>query len=84
MDSGFRRYPPETVDRNRFIRQAEKLGFALKEIDELLSLRSSPARRGLVPGDAGKPVAVVGHHGTERLVMRLRRVMLLSSRGPTD
>jgi MerR family mercuric resistance operon transcriptional regulator len=42
-DSGFRDYPIETVRRIRFIRQAQDLGFSLKEIDELLSLRADPS-----------------------------------------
>ncbi len=42
IDGGFRSYPLETVDRIRFIRQAQDLGFSLKEIDELLSLRADP------------------------------------------
>lgn len=40
--SGFRTYPPETVDRIRFIRQAQEIGFSLREIDELQSLRADP------------------------------------------
>ncbi len=40
---GFRIYPEETVERIRFIRQAQKLGFSLLEIKELLSLRLDPA-----------------------------------------
>ncbi len=40
---GFRVYSEETVHRVRFIRQAQELGFSLKEIDELLSLRADPA-----------------------------------------
>jgi MerR family mercuric resistance operon transcriptional regulator len=43
LDGGFRDYPAEIVDRIRFIRQAQDLGFALKEVDELLSLRSDPS-----------------------------------------
>ena len=42
-DSGFRDYPIETIRRIRFIRQAQELGFSLKEIDELLSLRADPS-----------------------------------------
>ena len=38
-----RRYPPEIVERVRFIRQAQQLGFALREIQELLSLQADPA-----------------------------------------
>ncbi len=41
--SGYRQYPPETIDRLRFIRRAKELGFSLKEIGELLQLRSHPA-----------------------------------------
>jgi MerR family mercuric resistance operon transcriptional regulator len=43
IDGGYRSYPSETVGRIRFIRQAQDLGFALKEIDELLSLRADPS-----------------------------------------
>jgi Cu(I)-responsive transcriptional regulator len=38
--SGYRSYPPETVRRIRFIKQAQQLGFTLREIDELLDLRA--------------------------------------------
>ena len=43
LDTGFRVYPEETVRRIRFIRQAQEIGFSLREIDELLSLRADPA-----------------------------------------
>lgn len=36
--SGYRQYPPDTVERLRFIRRAKELGFSLNEISELLSL----------------------------------------------
>jgi MerR family mercuric resistance operon transcriptional regulator len=42
--SGYRAYPLETIDRVRFIRTAKDLGFSLKEIGELLSLRVDPVR----------------------------------------
>ncbi len=42
QEAGFRVYPEETVHRIRFIRQAQELGFALREIEELLSLRADP------------------------------------------
>src|SRR3990172_5894811 len=35
--TGFRTYPEETVARLRFIRQAQVLGFTLKEIGDLLA-----------------------------------------------
>lgn len=41
-DSGYRQYPKETVFRIRFIRRAKQLGFSLREIKELLSLRINP------------------------------------------
>jgi len=37
--SGYRQYPSEAVDRLRFVRRAQALGFALEEIGELLDLR---------------------------------------------
>ncbi len=41
--AGFRVYPEETERRIRFIRQGQELGFSLREIQELLSLRADPA-----------------------------------------
>ncbi len=41
--SGFRVYPEETLQRIRFIRQAQEIGFSLREIEELLSLRADPS-----------------------------------------
>ena len=40
--SGYRQYTAEVVRRVRFIRHAKDLGFALKEIQELLELRVDP------------------------------------------
>ncbi len=37
--SGYRQYPGDAVDRVKFIRRAQGLGFALREISELLDLR---------------------------------------------
>lgn len=41
--SGYRLFPSETARRLKFIRRAQELGFSLKEIRELLSLRVSRA-----------------------------------------
>src|SRR5262249_44720728 len=41
--STYRLYPEDTVQRVQFIRRAQELGFSLKEINELLSLRVDPA-----------------------------------------
>jgi len=38
---GFRSYPEDTIRRVRFIRRAQELGFSLREISELLSLRTT-------------------------------------------
>lgn len=40
---GYRIYDIDVVERIRFIRQAQELGFSLREIRELLSLRADPA-----------------------------------------
>lgn len=39
---GARRYDLATVERIRFVRQAQDIGFSLREIAELLSLRADP------------------------------------------
>ena len=41
--SNYRTYPEATVRRVRFIKRAQELGFTLKEIGELLALRTSPS-----------------------------------------
>jgi Hg(II)-responsive transcriptional regulator len=40
--SGYRSYTDRTLDRLRFIRRAQELGFTLSEIEELLVLRLDP------------------------------------------
>lgn len=42
--SGYRQYPANAVARLRFIRQAQELGFSLREIRELLLLRVGAGR----------------------------------------
>jgi len=41
-ESNYRLYPKETVRRVQFIKRAQELGFSLKEIMELLTLRATP------------------------------------------
>lgn len=41
-DSGYRQYGQEVIARLCFIRKAKELGFTLKEIKELLSIRLDP------------------------------------------
>ncbi len=38
-ESGYREYPPEVITRLQFIKRAKELGFSLREIHELLTLR---------------------------------------------
>lgn len=40
---GYRSYPEDTIRRVRFIRRAQDLGFSLREIADLLSLRTAAA-----------------------------------------
>lgn len=41
-DSGYRKYPGDAVIRIHFIKRAKDLGFSLKEVAELLSLKVDP------------------------------------------
>jgi MerR family mercuric resistance operon transcriptional regulator len=41
-ESGYRQYDDEAVRRLQFIRRAKELGFTLKDIGELISLREDP------------------------------------------
>lgn len=41
-ESGYRQYAEDAVSRIQFIKRAKELGFSLKEISELLSLRVDP------------------------------------------
>lgn len=41
-ESGYREYTPECLERLRFIRRSQELGFTLAEIEELLALRTDP------------------------------------------
>lgn len=43
--ANYRLFPAGAVQRVRFIKRAQELGFTLKEIKELLSLRASPRAR---------------------------------------
>ena len=40
--AGYRQYTGKYVERIRFVKRAQELGFTLKEIKELLSLRADP------------------------------------------
>ena len=51
--SGYRQYPPETVDRVRLVRRALALGFTLEELGMVLTARD----RGEVPCRAVRALA---------------------------
>ena len=42
--ANYRLYPPEAVARIKFTRRAQELGFTLREVKELLALRSGNGR----------------------------------------
>jgi DNA-binding transcriptional MerR regulator len=57
--SGFRVYPPHTLDRLRFIKQAQTLGLSLHEIRELVAYQN---QGGLKRCPAGaRPAAIEAH-----------------------
>jgi MerR family transcriptional regulator, copper efflux regulator len=41
-NSGYRTFTPASIDRLRFIKEAQALGFTLTEVNQLLALRLSP------------------------------------------
>ena len=86
--SGYRNYTPDAVARLRFIRQAKELGFSLREIKELLSLRVEAGRSCAdVRARAERKIA-----GVEQRIATLKRMKQAlaklasscSGRGPTS
>lgn len=64
QNGGFRSYSDETVDRIRFVRQAQNLGFSLAEISELLSLQA----------DASTDCAIVRDRAQDKLQAVNRKI----------
>jgi len=62
--ANYRRYPRHTIDRVRFVKHAQDLGFSLDEIKELLSLR---ATRGLKSGEVKRRAAKKIQEITDRI-----------------
>lgn len=87
-DSGYRLYDPEAARKLRFIKNAQELGFTLKEISGLLRLRvSSRARCGDVKKKAEVKLAgvqekIAGLKALERVLRDLIRSC--RSRATTD
>lgn len=68
--AGYRRFGPETVDRIRFIKHAQRLGFVLEEIRELLALRVEDA----APCEAVQARAEKKAAEIERKIRELQRM----------
>ncbi len=85
--TGYRQYPPETVDRVRFIRRAQGLGFSLRARVHLLALRvGADAGCGSVEAQAREKLEqVAGKIGElRRIQSALRRlVRACEAREPT-
>jgi Hg(II)-responsive transcriptional regulator len=67
--SGYRQYPPETVERLGFIRRAKALGFSLAEIRQLLGLSHPTGDRAAVKALARQKLADI-----DRRIDELRRM----------
>jgi|SRR5579884_1801976 len=86
--SGYRQYSQDTVARIQFIKRAKELGFSLKEISELLSLRVDPRT---TCSDVKKraEIKIAGIEEKIRTLQRIKKaltklVALCSGRGPTS
>ena len=78
--SGYRQYPAETVERVRFIRRAQLLGFQLKDIKELLALRENPnAGSGDVREKAVAKLADIGRRIKDLEVMKAELSRLVAA-----
>ena len=79
-DSGYRQYDDDAVERLKFIRRAQQVGFTLKEIQDLLALRDDPdARRADVREKAGEKIAAIDAKVRDLLAMRESLAALLES-----
>ncbi len=78
--SAYRQYDRDAVDRLKFIRRAQQVGFTLKEIEDLLGLRDDPdARRADVRERATNKIADINAKVRDLLAMRESLTNLLSS-----
>jgi Hg(II)-responsive transcriptional regulator len=68
--AGVRRYSADTVARIRFIKEAQQIGFSLREIGDLLALRADPA------ADCAevREQAVAKLHEVRRKIERLQEI----------
>ncbi len=86
--AGYRTFDPEAVRRIRFIKQAQALGFSLKEVRELLRLRVDPRRScGDVRARAEAKLADIDEkiRGLDAMKKTLARfIAACSGRGPVS
>lgn len=68
----FRYYPPSLVDRIRFIKRAQELGFSLEEVSELLHLEEG-ADRGSIRDIAANRLSQIEQKLTD--LRRMQRVL---------
>ncbi len=68
--AGYRQYPADTVQRVRFVKQAQGLGFTLEEIQELLALRVTAEQ----PCDAVEQQAQAAIHRIDGKFQELGRM----------
>ncbi len=86
--SGYRSYAPEVVRRLRFIRHAKELGFSLREIKELLSLRVTAGKScSDVKSRAAQKISEIDRKMTS--LTRIRRALVklsaaCSGKGPAS
>lgn len=79
-NAGYRMFSSESVDRIRFIRHAQELGFSLKEIKELLDLRVTPeATRADVRTRAAEKLADIGNRIRHLRSMQISLERLVNS-----
>lgn len=79
-DSGYRQYDTDAVERLKFIRRAQQVGFTLREIQDLISLRDDPdARRADVRDRATGKIADIDAKVRDLLAMRESLVNLLEA-----
>jgi MerR family mercuric resistance operon transcriptional regulator len=83
--TGYRVYPDATVDRLRFIRNAQQLGFSLREIGELIGMAEARASCEEMCDRVQEKVAGIDQRIQQLTALRELLVRLLSSsprRGP--
>lgn len=78
--SGYREYTDQAIKRLRFIKQAQRLGFTLREIRELLALKLNPkATRGQVKEQAQAKVEDIDQRIRELKRMKKALSLLLEA-----